>query len=367
MNRYFDAALRLHQYLANKHWDGHALVGPDPGLRINYRIGRFIKSYLDFVPWRDNLCYLQAQGYWLLGNWALHTSVGDPVYGDIARKCSKFVIQLQREDGAWEYPNPEWKGRVATAEGTWAALGLLESFRHTGEETFLDAVLRWHDYLINQIGFQQTEDELTINYFANLGSTRVPNNSITVLRFLIELAQVTNDPAYAEPCQGLLVFIRRVQKPSGEFPYTVSADDKKDAGRPHFQCYQYNAFACLNLIRYYELTHDDAIVSLIGSQIEFLRGGVGQNGQSAYDCGERRRTVTYHTAALAAAFARANETGLAKCDEMAQRAYGYVWSLQRSDGGFPHSQRDYGILTDHRSYPRYLAMILLHLLCGNRS
>jgi hypothetical protein len=44
------------------------------------------------------------------------------------------------------------------------------------------------------------------------------------------------------------------------------------------------------------------------------------------------------------------------------RVLGRVVEDQRSDGGFPFSARDYGFLSDHRSYPRNQAMILLHLL-----
>ncbi len=68
-----DAAKRLHRYLFNNHWTGHALIGPDPGIRFNYRIGRFIKSYFSSIDWKDDLYYLQGQGYWILGNWLLFT------------------------------------------------------------------------------------------------------------------------------------------------------------------------------------------------------------------------------------------------------------------------------------------------------
>ena len=46
----------------------------------------------------------------------------------------------------------------------------------------------------------------------------------------------------------------------------------------------------------------------------------------------------------------------------ARRAYEFLLPLQKSDGGFPYSQREHYVLRDQRSYPRYLAMILYHLL-----
>lgn len=65
----FDAATKLHKYLVDTHWNSGVLSGPDPGIQWNYRIGRFVKSYLRRLPWKDQLCYLQAQGYWVLGEW----------------------------------------------------------------------------------------------------------------------------------------------------------------------------------------------------------------------------------------------------------------------------------------------------------
>ena len=65
------AARRLHRYLVRRHWREGRLIGPDSGVRFNYRVGRFAKGYLSFIPWRDDLYYLQAQGYWMLANWRL--------------------------------------------------------------------------------------------------------------------------------------------------------------------------------------------------------------------------------------------------------------------------------------------------------
>ena len=52
-------------------------------------------------------------------------------------------------------------------------------------------------------------------------------------------------------------------------------------------------------------------------------------------------------------------------EEEAGRAYSFVVGLQRADGGLPYSIREHYVLRDRRSYPRYLAMILLHLLLAS--
>jgi hypothetical protein len=64
----------------------------------------------------------------------------DNRYRDIALRCSEFLLGRQQEDGAWLYPNPEWRGRIATAEGTWGSLGLLETYRQTRDRKFLTSV-----------------------------------------------------------------------------------------------------------------------------------------------------------------------------------------------------------------------------------
>jgi len=274
-------------------------------------------------------------------------------------RCSASMLAGQRPDGAWDYPNPEWKGRVATVEGSWGAIGLLETYRRTGEASFLTGALRWHRFLVETIRFQRVGDTLAANYFADRSGVRVPANSSTVLRFLAELADVTRDQAYLEQAGGLLRFFRSTQLASGEFPYAV--EGAVELRRVHFQCYQYNAFLCLDLIRYYELTRDTDVLAPVARLLPFLATGVAPNGHAFYACGNAHRAVTYHAAAVGAALFAGARLGVT-ANDLADQAYAYVIGRQRPDGGFPYSERDYRLLSDRRSYPRYLAMILLHLL-----
>jgi hypothetical protein len=361
-HRYLQAAVGLHRYLMATHWTGQALMGPDPGIRLNFRVGRFIKSYLDRLSWNDDVYFLQAQGYWVLANWALFNQIHEDGYREVAIRCSAHVLAQQREDGAWNYPLRSWAGRIATVEGIWAALGLLETYRQTGASAFLAGAVRWHQFLSDQIGYLQIDhDALAVNYFAGRGHEAVPNNSTDALRFLAEMAHVTRDDRYAQPCAGLIRFLRRAQKDTGEFPYIFKKDaDSRE--RPHFQCYQYNAFQCVGLMSYYERSGDRSVLPIIGKLLTFLRRGIADDGHAHYRCGNGRRTVTYHTAVLGAVFSRAARIGLPGHEEAAERACGYVLSLQEPNGRLLHSQRDYRVLTDRRSYPRYLAMILCHLL-----
>lgn len=359
-------ALRLHAAMMNNQWKHGALTGPDPGIRLNYRVFRFVKSYLRALPWRDDLMYMQAQGYWALANILLFDLTREQRFLDIAMQTGDTMLARQQPDGSWPYPNPEWRGRVATAEGVWAALGLLELYRKTGNRRFLDGALRWHHFMLEVIGFQQLGPQLAINYFASTRLERIPNNSAFAMRLLAELSDILRDSSYLETCDGMIEFLHAVQKPSGEIPYAVEG---KTGGRPmpHFQCYQYNAFQALDLMRYHRLTDDRRVTPLIRNIVAWLTTGVSADGHVAYECDAPGHIVTYHTAAVAAAFDTATRQGFGDYGGLARQSYDWVLRRQRADGTFPHSRGDYRFLSDERAYPRYQAMILYHLLLPEAS
>lgn len=358
---YLVSARALHRHLLDEYWEGGQLLGPDHGVRFNYRLGRFVKSYLRALPWRDRLYYLQGQSYWTLANWRLYDAENDESFRRIAVACCEAILARQRPDGAWDYPNREWKGRVACAEGTWASIGLVRTYQETRDEKFLAGALEWYRYLVEEIGFQETAGGLAANYFAGgREEPPVPNTTAFVLRFLAELAEAAGDNEYRRRCPALLGFMVEAQKPNGEFPYVISSHNRRSM--EHFQCYQYNAFQCLDLMRYHRLTNDQTASGLVAAVLGFLRGGLAADGHALYQCGARRGAVTYHAAALAAAFTEARALEIDGYEEAASQAYAYVLGLQRADGSFPHSFGDYGVLSDRRAYPRNEAMILYHLL-----
>ena len=367
MDDFLPVAIRLHRYLKSTHWDGKGLAGPDFGIRFNWRIGRFVKSYLSAIPWSDSYYYLQAQGYWVLANWRLFYSTGDPAYREIALRCSEHMLDIQRPDGAWDYPNIEWRGRVATAECTWACLGLLDSYRYTSDIRYLKSGLSWHRFLLEKVGFTRMGEELAVNYFAECETSRVPNNSAFVLRFLAELADLTGDRIFLRPADGMIAFLRNVQMPYGEFPYSTPGTEPRAKSWGHFQCYQYNAFECLDLMKYFELTGDGALPALIRSCARFLLGGLAEDGQAYYDCTNRSRHITYHAAAVGAVFAEAARLGFLNRPDLAERAFSYLSRMQREDGGFPASSKEYWVMADRRSYPRAQAMMLFHFLSASAS
>ena len=361
MNRYLQAAVRLHQYMGNRHWNGKAVVGPDPGIRFNARIGRFVKSYLSFVPWSDRLTYMQSQAYWTSSNWLLFDLLQDEKYRDMALACTQHVSAAQRSAGYWDYPNPEWKGRIATVEGCFAALAMLESYERVGNSRFLAGARRWYDYVLDNVRFQEHDGVLAINYFANVPGDMVPNNSTLALWTFARLAQVTADKAFCETCACMVRFLQTVQLPSGELPYAVT--DLEGNGHIHFLCYQYNAFEFMDLVSYYRITNDEEVWPVLEKLAAYLSTGVTDRGVCRYDCSHANPEVLYYSAAIAQALSQATTLGLGDYSMLADRAYRNVTSRQKDDGSFAfHSLANYGVLCDRRSYPRYLSMILNHLL-----
>ena len=101
---YLEAAVRLHQYIVNTHWDGWANVGPDPIGRINWRITRFVKSYTSWLPWKDEYAYLQGQSYWIRANLILHELTGSSECLDMVGRSTDFIVQKQLANGGWGAP-----------------------------------------------------------------------------------------------------------------------------------------------------------------------------------------------------------------------------------------------------------------------
>jgi hypothetical protein len=360
MNDYLDAAKRLADVIEKKHWTGEALIGPDPGVRFNSRIWRFFKSYLCFIPWKDNRYFLQCQGYWIRDMFALYNITQLAHYREIAIRTTETILKQQKPHGYWEYPLPEWRGRIATVDGNYAALGLLATFKETLDERLIAGVKKWVNYLLNEIGFQEYQGTRCINYFAHLYNDMVPNNATLTLELMGELYRVTRDKNDLEQCAGMTAFLRLAQLESGELPYSYEWPEA--TGRVHFLCYQYNCFQFIDLAAYWENTKDPEILPVLQKLIGYIKTGMASDDHAMYNCFKPYPVVTYYTAVMAAALLRARQIGLGDFSIAENRAYQWVLQNQDSHGGFMYSSKNYGILQDKRSYPRYLSMILRHLL-----
>jgi hypothetical protein len=378
------AAERLHAHLLKRHYSQGLVHGPDAGVRFHLRLGRFFKAGLDFFPWNDDYVFMQSQGYWILSNWMFHESTGEPKYRALALESTEATLRLQQPEGFWLYPLPERKHLVATVEGNWGAIGLLATYVREPRKEFLQAAVRWYDYLVGRIGFQPHKPGKAINYF-DKPRGKIPNNSVEAVWLFLRLWKASGDVRFVEHVDAMLDFLAHTQLPTGELPYIV--DGPYEKGRTHYLCYQYNAFQFLKLAWAGALRSDSWTHRILSALAGFLAQGVTQTGASAADCLHKKPETDYFTAVLAAALQEAQELPIADCRlpmldhrqsscvnrqaearELSKRCYTRVLERQRPDGSFAYTTGDYGFLRDGRSYPRPQVMTLFHLLypaCGN--
>jgi hypothetical protein len=355
-----DASQRLHAYLL-RHYTQGLLHGPDPGVRFNLRLWRFLKSALDLIPWGDDYVFTQTQGYWVLSNWQLYDATGNQRYREIALESTEATLARETPQGYWAYPLPERRHLIATLEGIWGASPLLATYARSPRTELLEGAVRAYDFIIRKIGFQKHDPGEAINYF-DKPRGKVPNNSVIAAWFFLRLWKATGDARFLEHVRPLLDFIAAVQLPSGEIPYI--ADSPLEKARDHYLCFQYNAYQFLHLAWSERLHSGLGARPILTRLFHFLQRGVQPNGACARNCARAGRggpEVDYYTAALGAALHEAHQLGLSDGD-LSQRCFVRVLARQRQDGGFGFSTGDYGFLKDGRSYPRYQAMTLFHLL-----
>lgn len=356
------SARRLESALERRHLRNGLLHGPDPGVRFNLRAWRFLKSSLRFVPWRDDYVFTQTQGYWAFANWILYDAAGDGRYRVNALDCAEAVLRLETPEGAWKYPLPERKHLIATLESMMAAATLLAAYAREPRAEFLEGAVRAADFITHQIGFQAHDGGEAINYF-DRPRGKVPNNSVIAVWFFLRLRKATGDDGYLAHAPAMVRFVESAQRASGEIPYIVEGLNEK--ARPHYLCFQYNAFQFLYMAWAEQLAPGTWSRNVLVKLAHFLRGGVEANGSCANNCraiGAGGPETDYYTAALAAALHEAWRLGFWAEDEPSRRCYDRVLTRQKADGSFGFSTGDYRVLSDKRSYPRQQAMTLFHLL-----
>lgn len=364
----FSCAERLHAYLLRRHFDRGLLHGPDAGVRFNLRAWRFLKSALAFFPWGDDYIFTQTQGYWVLANWMLFEATGDRRFREIALQSTEATLALETPEGYWAYPLPERKHLIAALEGIWGASTLLATFARECRREFQEGAVRAYDFIVNRIGFQDHPCGKAINYF-DRPRGKVPNNSVIAAWFFLRLWKASGDARFLEHVKALLDFVEAVQLPTGEIPYIVEGPYER--ARPHYLCFQYNAYQFLHLAWSGALKPDVGAQSILARLARFLQTGVKPTGACANNCASVAGggpEVDYYTAALGAALHEAARMGLVENTTLSERCYARVLARQKPDGSFIYSAGDYGFLGDHRSYPRAQAMMLFHLLypyCGD--
>lgn len=356
----FAAAERLQHHLERAHLRQGLLRGPDAGVRFNLRAWRFIKSAFPVLARHDEYIFTQTQLYWALSNWLLFDATRIGRYRDIAVDCAEGVLRLESDRGTWPYPLPERRHLIATLECMAGAATLLAA--REPRATCLDGAVRAADFILNHIGFQPHDDGEAIDYF-DRPRGKIPNNSVIAVWYFLRMQKATGDSRFVAHVPGLVRFVESVQLPTGEIPYIVEGPNER--ARPHYLCYQYNAFQFLYMAWAERLQPGTWKKESLARLARFIRGGVQANGACANDCssaGAGGPETDYYTAALGAALHEAWRQGLLPDNEPASRCFARVLARQKPDGRFGFSTGDYGVLRDSQSYPRQQAMTLFHLL-----
>jgi hypothetical protein len=331
---------------------------------LNLRLLRFIKNYFPSLNYRSKKhSFLQIQGYWIRNNWELFQLTGEVKYRDLALKCSNYVLRAQRVDGSWEYPLNEWKSRVSTVEGIWASLGLLLTYKCTGNRDFLAGALKWYNFLINKTGFQRYGNSLAINYFNVPTARKVPNNATLAIRFFAELYSLTNDKCFLKYTDSLIAFLELCQNPNGELSYEV--------GKQHYLCYHYNSFEFMDLFFANEILNSKKLFDIMRRLSKFVASGVMVDGSVKYDCEQTYPEEIMFSSIAGAALIGASVHNFGDFSGHIAAIYRYVETNQRSDGSFILTKHDmpyvikpikYGILSDSIPYPGPMSFILHSLL-----
>lgn len=355
-----DHACALHAAIRSRHLHDGRLEGADQGVRWNIRVWRFVKSYAPWLRPRERFFFLQGQAYWALANWTLGDLTGEARFHDDARAATRAIRQTQREDGAWAYPLRERRHLVATVEGDFGAVAMLEAFGRDGDRGWLEAALGWHAYVEREIGYQRHPAGLCVNYFQKPRGL-VPNNTCEWIWVLGRFATATGDASFLERVPALLGFLEGVMLPSGELPYEL-AGPHEPRTQMHYLCHQYNAFQCMKLA-WHARAHGDARAQALATRLAgFLATGVLDSGAVRASCASVTPQVLYYADAVGMALHTVSAYGWADHHALADRTFRFVLSHQQSDGSLsPFSSGDYGFLTDRNEYPRYLAMSLFHL------
>jgi len=326
MNPYLPAANRLHTYIVNTHWNGQAISGPDPVGKLNWRIIRFVRSYTRWLPWPNNLVYLQGQGYWIEANLFLAHLKKEDAFLEYIQKTARFMAGQQLESGVWAHaPILERRGFLSAIETIWACLGLTTAYKALENPHFLQAASNGYNGILNVIRLRPFEngDGASLNFFAHT-RYRVPNITTMFLRLTARLYQLTGKTLFLTHNDQLIRFLEQSQMPNGELQYSYNSI-------PHFQCYQYNSFQFLDLTYYYQITQDERVRKILGKMATFLQSGVTQNGSCRYDCFTETPETNYWTAALAAALYKADQLELGAYAELSQRAYSRILSRQNKE------------------------------------
>ncbi|MDC0527071.1 hypothetical protein OAO35_03900, partial [Euryarchaeota archaeon] len=302
------------------------------------------------------------QGYWIINNWKFFELTSRIEYARKSLETSKKLASKQSVEGCWKitHGNKKWRGVVSTVDNTFAALGLLETYKVTKSEEFLKSAEAWANYLIQNVGFHKYDYGYSIKYFSGKPSPAVPNNNTLVLWFLAELSNVTRNIEYIRFNERIIDFLEKVQKETGELPYSVESSEV--VGKEHYICFQYNAFELIDLLNFYRISPVKKLDRIIIRLSKFLLQAFDEKGASKFDCSHSFPNIFYYTSKVISALLLSKKFGFIDNVPFINNSLNLLLSNQNIDGSFPYSTNEYMFFKDKRFYPKESNFILSALL-----
>ena len=162
---------------------------------------------------------MQAQAYWILSNSKLYSSTKKQKYLEYCRNSADRLLVLQRDDGAYDNPDPEWAGLHVPVQGCFATIAFLEVYNLTKNKVYLEAAIKYYNFIEESDWIVHEGYEL-IRYFIGEDTVRyikpgniskiVPNNQTLLVFMYSYFYKVTGEKHYLDRVPSLINYLESV-------------------------------------------------------------------------------------------------------------------------------------------------------------
>ena len=213
-------------------------------------------------------------------------ATGEARYRDLALESTAATLRLQHARGIWVLSASRAQHLIATVEGDWGAIGLLASYAREPRQEYLAGALRWYDYLVNRIGFQDAPPGKAINYFHRPRGKDAEQLGGGGVAFSAACGRRQGRSDFSSTCRAMLEFIAATQLPSGELPYIVAG--QYESGREPLSLFSVQCFSVLEAGVGRGAASSRRQGAILARARKFLAKGVTPSGASAADCSSER-------------------------------------------------------------------------------
>jgi Beta-L-arabinofuranosidase, GH127 len=186
-----------------------------------------VASY-EFYGWTAG--YPEVTGYIIPTMWECRHALGRPDLGERAVRMSDWELGIQQQNGGWEGGVEGENQRPIVFNTGQVIRGLLATHAETGEQRYLEAVVRAADWIAD---VQEDDGSWTLENYGSL--KRVYDSYVSAP--LAHAAAVTGNDRYAEAAIRNCEFVLRQQRESGWFDLCDNSPFFVDAPVTHAIAY----------------------------------------------------------------------------------------------------------------------------------